>query len=381
MDQIKTGRFLKELRNEKSMTQEQLAKHFNVSSRTVSRWETGTNLPDISLLTEIADFYGVDVREIIDGERKSEMMDKEIREVADKMADYSNNEKNKLLRVVQIASILGIAITVIALVLQVVSYEPDLRRFGAVCATFIAFIVMSIITLYVTGLLQKISKHRKLVKGIKIATIIVMALVTHFLVVGMFVVALAGASILTAQKQLITDTAQYNKYIHNGLTNASELGMGSDPIFDVLPEKIDNVKADEFQLLYYNPWDPQYMIYMTLDYGDKYDEEMARLRNIGVEEYKDIYSVTDEPVGYDLVAMDSDIYYGFVYAMIPENAAGNTKITYVAVVFCNYAPDVDVKDYIPDKYLLKGLDVSDNSPYRESMMKEGKEYGQAGKNN
>ena len=123
------------------------------------------------------------------------------------------------------------------------------------------------------------------------------------------------------------------------------------------------------------------MIYMTLDYGDKYDEEMARLRNIGVEEYKDIYSVTDEPVGYDLVAMDSDIYYGFVYAMVPENAQGNTKITYVAVVFCNYAPDVDVKDYIPDKYLLKGLDVSDNSPYRESMMKEGKEYGQAGKNN
>ena len=70
-----------------------------------------------------------------------------------------------------------------------------------------------------------------------------------------------------------------------------------------------------------------------------------------------------------------------VGAMVPENAQGNTKITYVAVVFCNYAPDVDVKDYIPDKYLLKGLDVSDNSPYRESMMKEGKEYGQAGKNN
>jgi len=91
------------------MTQEMLAKHYNVSSRTVSRWETGSNLPDISLLTEIADFYDVDVREIIDGERKSEMMDKEIREVADKMAAYSNNEKNNLLRFVQIAGIAGIA--------------------------------------------------------------------------------------------------------------------------------------------------------------------------------------------------------------------------------------------------------------------------------
>ncbi|SEM16349.1 Helix-turn-helix [Butyrivibrio sp. ob235] len=86
MDQQKAGRFLKELRHEKEMTQEQLAQVFNVSSRTISRWENGTNLPDISLLVEIADFYDVDVREIIEGERKSEMMDKEVRDVATKMA-------------------------------------------------------------------------------------------------------------------------------------------------------------------------------------------------------------------------------------------------------------------------------------------------------
>ena len=89
MDQKKTGQFLKMLRNEKKMTQEQLAEQFYVSSRTVSRWETGSNLPDISLLVELADFYEVDVREIIDGERKSEMMNNETREVADKMAAYA----------------------------------------------------------------------------------------------------------------------------------------------------------------------------------------------------------------------------------------------------------------------------------------------------
>ena len=71
MDQKKTGEFLKQLRLEKQMTQEQLAEKFNVSSRSVSRWETGRNLPDISLLVEIADFYDVDVREIIEGERKA----------------------------------------------------------------------------------------------------------------------------------------------------------------------------------------------------------------------------------------------------------------------------------------------------------------------
>ena len=103
MDQQKSGLFLKELRREKKMTQEQLAQVFNVSFRTISRWENGSNLPDISLLVEIADYYDVDVREIIEGERKSEMMNEEVREVATKMADYANEEKRKLLRRMQIS--------------------------------------------------------------------------------------------------------------------------------------------------------------------------------------------------------------------------------------------------------------------------------------
>ena len=139
MDQKKIGQFLKTLRNEKKLTQEQLAAKFNVSNRTVSRWETGSNLPDISLLVEIADFYDVDVREIIDGERKSEMMDEETREVAGKMAAYAGSEKNKLLRFVQIAGIAGIIASIGAIVLQTVTYEPDLRRFGALLATFTGF--------------------------------------------------------------------------------------------------------------------------------------------------------------------------------------------------------------------------------------------------
>ena len=53
MDQIKIGTFLKLLRKEKNLTQEQLAEQLGVSTRTVSRWENGNNMPDISLLSEI----------------------------------------------------------------------------------------------------------------------------------------------------------------------------------------------------------------------------------------------------------------------------------------------------------------------------------------
>lgn len=92
MDQKKIGLFLKELRKEKNITQEALAEKLNVSGRTVSRWETGSNMPDISLLVELSDFYGVSIPEIIDGERKSEKMEKEARETAVSMAEYSKNE-------------------------------------------------------------------------------------------------------------------------------------------------------------------------------------------------------------------------------------------------------------------------------------------------
>ncbi len=92
MDQVKIGSFLKKLRKEKNLTQESLAEQLNVSNRTVSRWETGSNMPDIGMLLEIADFYDVSIPEIINGERKSEIMDKDTRETAVAMAEYGRNE-------------------------------------------------------------------------------------------------------------------------------------------------------------------------------------------------------------------------------------------------------------------------------------------------
>ena len=96
MDQKKSGGFLKELRKEQSLTQEQAAEKLGVSSRTISRWETGAYMPDISMLVDIAEMYDVDVREIIDGERRQEDMNSEVKETAVKMADYSAMEKKTM---------------------------------------------------------------------------------------------------------------------------------------------------------------------------------------------------------------------------------------------------------------------------------------------
>ena len=70
MDMIKIGQFLKTLRKEKGLSQEQLAEKFCVSNRTVSRWETAVNMPDLSILIQLSEFYQVDIQEILNGERK-----------------------------------------------------------------------------------------------------------------------------------------------------------------------------------------------------------------------------------------------------------------------------------------------------------------------
>ena len=78
MNQKAVGSFLKELRKEKGITQEQFAEIMEVSAKTVSRWETGSNMPDLEVLILIADYYEVELREILDGERKREKADEGI---------------------------------------------------------------------------------------------------------------------------------------------------------------------------------------------------------------------------------------------------------------------------------------------------------------
>lgn len=98
MNPKEIGTFLKRLRNEKEVTQEQLAEILGVSGRTVSRWETGINLPDLSILLQISEYYNVEIKEILNGERKRENMDNELKETLLKVADYNELEKQRAAR-------------------------------------------------------------------------------------------------------------------------------------------------------------------------------------------------------------------------------------------------------------------------------------------
>ncbi len=110
-----------------------LAETLNVSSRTISRWETGNNMPDISLLIELSQFYQVSISEIIDGERKSEKMKQETKDTVIKIAEYNINkihiERMKIISIFFI--IFGVFIMISAL-----SIFPNESSWGCIYAIF-----------------------------------------------------------------------------------------------------------------------------------------------------------------------------------------------------------------------------------------------------
>ena len=169
MNQQKMGEFLKHLRKEKGLTQEQLAEHFYVSSRTVSRWETGSNMPDVEMLIELADFYNIDIREIIDGERKSENMDNETKDTLKKVAEYATEENNK--RKERLRTMLAGSTCLMLLSYLLFGGEHKGRLNGiipeAICGDIMSFVIglsvasLALYALHCLGAFDKIGQWKK----------------------------------------------------------------------------------------------------------------------------------------------------------------------------------------------------------------------------
>lgn len=162
MDQVRIGNFLKRLRKEKGITQEQMAEALNVSGRTVSRWENGSNMPDISLLVDIAEFYDVSIPEIISGERKSEIMNKEEKELARSMSDYATTEKEIIFKEMRLQSIMGLCALILFFVLhetEAYMYNDVLGKITSYCEVLVYTSVI-LMAGYTTGSIAKLRGKR-----------------------------------------------------------------------------------------------------------------------------------------------------------------------------------------------------------------------------
>lgn len=158
MDMKKIGNFLKSLRKEKGLTQEQLAEKFGVSGRTVSRWENATNMPDLSMLIQIAEFFNVEVKEILNGERQSENMNQELKETLEKVADYNNADKEKRIKIFLTSFLVTIIIGIITLNVELIIFMDYRYILGEAIILLIGCITAMIMTVK-NGLWGKKSKE------------------------------------------------------------------------------------------------------------------------------------------------------------------------------------------------------------------------------
>lgn len=80
MDQIRIGEFIKAMRKEKNLTQQELADKLRVDGKTVSKWECGRGLPEVSLMMPLCEELGISVNELLSGRR---IEDEDYRHVAE----------------------------------------------------------------------------------------------------------------------------------------------------------------------------------------------------------------------------------------------------------------------------------------------------------
>ena len=116
MDQSKIGKFISIKRKEKNLTQLELADKLGVTDRTISNWENGKNMPDLSLFKPLCDILDISINELLSGEEitDEDYNDKLEENLINTISYVENKDKNINL----IKAIILIILSVIGIVLN-----------------------------------------------------------------------------------------------------------------------------------------------------------------------------------------------------------------------------------------------------------------------
>lgn len=133
MNQKKIGEFILKCRKEKKLTQLELAEKLGVSDRSISNWENGRNMPDLSLFKPLCEILGISINDLMSGERVSgDKYQEKLEENIIRTIDYSNKkviEKNNLISITFI--IFGVLITITAMTIF-----PSESSWGSIYSIF-----------------------------------------------------------------------------------------------------------------------------------------------------------------------------------------------------------------------------------------------------
>ena len=139
MDQITIGKFIAQMRKEQKLTQKQLADELCISDKTISKWECGKGLPEVSLMLPLCEILEISVNELLTGEKldASEYKEKAEENIMKLINEKQENKKRITL------SIIVVAITIISMTTLVMisglAQIPDMARIALVA---IAVVIM-----------------------------------------------------------------------------------------------------------------------------------------------------------------------------------------------------------------------------------------------
>ncbi|MBR5742760.1 MAG: helix-turn-helix transcriptional regulator [Clostridia bacterium] len=301
-DQKKIGAFLAEERKKKNLTQTGLAEKLGVSNRSVSRWENGKTMPDYALLPPLCEALGISVNELFAAER--------LPAAPPPAPQYDEN------------------------VLRILKEYHRMKK-NARTALTVLLIVGAVL----------------------------LALAVRYIVSGGLVAAMIFGSFSSAKVEEYDDPAEYSSFMGENARKEFRSKWGMDET--IFPSQIpSDAKVLSYKMVYYDPWDAQYLSYLVLEYGEEaYEKECARLAAYPSTPYQGYYGVTGFSK-YRLLAMYADDYQGFVYALTD----GEGTIIYAELIFCNYCFDLDYEKYIPAEYLPDGFDARIDNAYGKAEM-------------
>lgn len=210
------------------------------------------------------------------------------------------------------------------------------------------------------------NQKKKLPKPLYVLVAIGGVLVVVRLMLPVLAIGLLVFDGLTSKVEVHDNVNDYLKY-HSGPQADERYQNKWDMDETIWPEEITaDMMVEDYKMVYYDPWDKQFLGYLTVKYDkENYEKEVKRLKDYQSTAYLGYYGVTGFE-DYDLLAMYADSEQGFVYALTD----GKDKIIYVEIIFCNNFMDIDYEKYIPADYLPKGFDAKMDNPYQKKKEKE-----------
>lgn len=137
MNQDKIGKFIAENRKIKKLTQAELAEKLGVTDRTISNWENGKNMPDLSLFKPLCDILGITINELMSGEKISNQeYNEKLEENIINTIDYIDK---KNIKSNDIKSIFLLVIAIVGIILsQFIISDYELQNYLTVVCMILA---------------------------------------------------------------------------------------------------------------------------------------------------------------------------------------------------------------------------------------------------